>query len=254
LQNGKYKFIPYQQLFRRTTSVEVGGYGKYEGYANRDSLKYIETYGLSGIETMLRGTLRNEGFCRAWDVLVQLGCCDDSYQMENVNAMTHADFIQAFLAFDQITDTRVAVSKQLGLEPKCKELDLLEWSGFFSKESIGLANGTPAQILEHILNKKWMLHPDDKDMIVMWHRFRYRSKGKLEEIQSTLVAEGENSVYTAMAKTVGLPLAIAAKLVLQNKIRARGVIIPTTREFYLPILQELKTLGIQLKETHTHSS
>ena len=99
LQEGKYKYIPYQQLFKRVTNITVQGYGEYEGYANRDSLKYLETYGLQGIKTMLRGTLRNKGYCSAWNVLVQLGCCDDTYLMEGVDTMTHRDFIDSFLDF-----------------------------------------------------------------------------------------------------------------------------------------------------------
>src|SRR6185295_12330304 len=113
---------------------------------------------------------------------------------------------------------------------------------------IGLPYGTPAQILEHILNKKWKLHPQDKDMVVMWHRFVYEMKGTKKEIQASLVAVGENTVHTAMAKTVGLPLGIAAKLLLQGKIKQRGVVIPTSKEIYEPVLAELKTLGIELSE------
>ncbi len=125
----------------------------------------------------------------------------------------------------------------------------LTWSGFFEEEKIGLPQGTPAQLLEHILNKKWKLNSDDKDLVVMWHRFVYEIKGKKKEIQSTLVARGENKVHTAMAKTVGFPLAIAAKLLLQGKITERGVVIPTMKEIYRPVLKELKTLGIELSET-----
>jgi saccharopine dehydrogenase-like NADP-dependent oxidoreductase len=127
-------------------------------------------------------------------------------------------------------------------------LQRLSWSGFFSKEKIGLEKGTPAQVLEHILNKKWKLNPADKDFVVMWHRFVFDSNGKRKEIQASLVAKGDDSINTAMAKTVGLPLAIAAKLLLENKIKTRGVVIPTTNDFYDPILEELKGLGIELTE------
>ena len=85
-------------------------------------------------------------------------------------------------------------------------------------------------------------------MVVMWHRFRYILDGKEKEIQSSLVAEGENSLHTAMAKTVGLPLAIAAKLLLQNKLKERGVLTPVKKEIYKPVLKELMELGIELNE------
>jgi saccharopine dehydrogenase-like NADP-dependent oxidoreductase len=123
----------------------------------------------------------------------------------------------------------------------------LRWSGFFSDELIGLNNGTPAQILEHILNKKWQLKPEDKDQVVMWHRFTYLLDGNMHEIQASLSTVGEDAVQTAMAKTVGLPLAVAAELLIKNEIKERGVVIPTAKEVYQPILRELKKLGIELK-------
>ncbi len=249
LQHNSYRFVPYQQLFQRIVPVSVPGYGEYEGYANRDSLKYIETYGLQGIQTMLRGTLRNKGFCSAWNVFVQLGCCDDTYEMENVSEMTHREFIDAFLPAHFSKTIQQKIAEQLGISSTGHEIECLRWSGLFENEKVGLTKGTPAQILEYILNKKWKLNPDDKDLIVMWHRFVYERSGEKKEILASLVAKGDDSVFTAMAKTVGLPIAIATKLLLQNKIRQRGVVIPIDREIYEPILNELKTLGIELVET-----
>lgn len=238
LDKGEYRYIPYQRLFKTITPVIVPGYGEYEGYANRDSLKYLETYGLHDVSTMLRGTLRNKGFCSAWNVLVQLGCCEDTYEMENVSSMTHASFMRSF---GQITDAST------------EDMKRLQWSGLFSDEKVGLSKGTPAQILEHILNKKWKLKPDDKDLVVMWHRFKFevqgsKLNGNSKVMEASLVAKGSNSVDTAMAKTVGLPLGIAAKLLIQGKIKQRGVVIPTAREIYDPVLEELKSLGIELTE------
>jgi saccharopine dehydrogenase-like NADP-dependent oxidoreductase len=248
LQDGKYKYIPYQQLFKRITKVSVPEYGEYEGYANRDSLKYIDTYNLQGIKTMLRGTLRNKGFCSAWDVLVQLGCCDDTYEMENVEAMTHKDFIESFLDSSSQESNEDKISSRFSLIQNGPELQRLRWSGLFENEKVGLKKGTPAQILEHILNKKWKLAGEDKDLIVMWHRFVFEKNGKQKEIQASLIAKGEDSIETAMAKTVGLPLGIAAKLLMQNKIQQRGVVIPTSKEIYEPVLKELSELGIELSE------
>jgi saccharopine dehydrogenase-like NADP-dependent oxidoreductase len=248
LQDGKYKYIPYQQLFKRITKVSVPEYGEYEGYANRDSLKYIDTYHLQGIKTMLRGTLRNKGFCSAWDILVQLGCCDDTYEMENAEGMSHHDFIQSFVDSNGKQSTEEKIAERFSLSRESEELQRLKWSGLFADEKVGLKKGTPAQILEHILNKKWKLAPDDKDLIVMWHRFVFEKGGKQKEIQASLIAKGEDSIETAMAKTVGLPLGIAAKLLMQNKISQRGVVIPTSKEIYEPVLRELKELGIELSE------
>lgn len=246
LQDGAFKFISYQQLFQRITPVTVPGYGEYEGYANRDSLKYLETYGLQGIKTMLRGTLRNKGYCSAWNVLVQLGCCDDTFQLEGVENMHHRDFISAFVSAGGEVDEKICSA--FGLSPDGEEMNRLRWSGLFSHEKIGLSSGTPAQVLEHILNKKWKLKAGDKDFIVMWHRFKYELNGKSKEIQAYLTATGDDEINTAMAKTVGLPLAICAKLLIQGKIKSRGVVIPVMKEIYDPVLSELGTLGIRLKE------
>ncbi|MBT1689691.1 saccharopine dehydrogenase C-terminal domain-containing protein [Dawidia soli] len=248
LHDGQYKYIPYQQLFKRITRVHVPGYGAYEGYANRDSLSYRDTYGLDGVRTLLRGTLRKEGFCGAWDVLVQLGCCDDTYVMHGVEDLTHRTFIDAFLESAAGVSVEEKLMRRFSLAPQGPELTRLRWSGLLDDQPVGLATGTPAQVLEHILTKRWALHPADKDFIVMWHRFRYTLGGVEKVIQASLVATGEDAVRTAMAKTVGLPLAIAATLLLQGKLAARGVLIPISPEFYNPILAELSTLGITLVE------
>lgn len=247
LQAGHFKYIPYQQLFKRTTRINVPALGNYEGYANRDSLKYIDTYGLSGIETMIRGTLRNEGFCSAWNVFVQLGCCDDSYEMEAVKTMTHAAFLNSFLP-DGPVPIEQKISGHSLLQLDGHEVNFLKWAGLFDNELIGLERGTPAQILEHILNKKWKLDPADKDQIVMWHRFVYEHNGVKKQLQASLVATGSDSVFTAMAKTVGLPLAIATRLVMNDAIRARGVLMPIMPEIYNPVLKELERFDISLSE------
>ncbi len=250
LQQGEYKYISYQQLFSRITEVQVPGYGEFEGYANRDSLKYRSTYGLQDVKTMLRGTLRNKGFCPAWNILVQLGCTDDTFEMEDVGHMTHHDFINSFLDFHPEWSVEEKLMAKFHLRAEGPELQRLNWSGLFDNETVGLKKGTPAQILEHILNKRWQLSPHDKDLVVMWHRFKYTQNGMPHEVQASLVAEGQDSIHTAMARTVGWPLAIAADLLLKGGIKSRGVCIPTTREIYDPVLAELKRLGIELREEH----
>ncbi len=248
LQDGEYKYIPYQQLFVRTTPVPVLGYGDYDGYANRDSLKYINTYDLSGIKTMLRGTLRNKGYCAAWNLFVQLGCCDDTYSLGDVTLWTHSDFINSFLPSDPGKSVAEKLANQFNLSLHSEELQKLTWSGFFDDTLIGIDTGTPAQVLEYILNKRWCLQPTDKDLIVMWHRFGYAIGNTKKEIQAHLIVKGDDATETAMAKTVGLPLAIATKLLMQGKIKQRGVIIPISKELYDPILDELKLYGIVLVE------
>jgi len=246
LRERKQVHIPYKNLFKEITSVIVPGWGEFEGYANRDSLKYMETYGLQNINTMIRGTLRFKGFCSAWNVLVQLGCCDDTYEMQKVDSMTHFNFINSFVNQQEKRSLHDLLIQQFGANEN--DLHCLSWSGLFDTEPIGISSGTPAQLLEHILMKKWKLNPGDKDMIVMWHRFVYEERGIRKKIQSYLVVKGDDEKNTAMAKTVGLPLGIVAKLLLEGKISKRGVCIPVDQEFYEPVLEELKVYGIDFKE------
>ncbi|MDE0471480.1 MAG: saccharopine dehydrogenase, partial [Ekhidna sp.] len=125
------------------------------------------------------------------------------------------------------------------------------WLGIFEDKLVGLEKGTPAQILEHILKKKWTLQKEDKDMIVMWHKFNFLDSGKPRQIESSMVALGDDHLNTAMSKTVGLPLAIATKLMLQNKIQLKGVHIPIKKEIYDPVLKELARLGFDFNECET---
>jgi saccharopine dehydrogenase-like NADP-dependent oxidoreductase len=248
LQDGSFKYIPYQQLFQRITHVTVPGFGEYEGYANRDSLKYLQTYGLQDISTMLRGTLRNKGYCGAWNVLVQLGCCDDSYLMERVDTLTHRGFLNSFLDNGDDESLEKKISTTFGLSLSGEEMKRLQWSGLFTDELVGLKQGSPAHILEHILMKKWQLSDGDKDFIVMWHRFIYEHNGEKKEIQSYLTATGKDEIDTAMAKTVGLPLAIATELLIEGRISSRGVVIPTVKEIYEPVLETLRKFDIRFTE------
>lgn len=249
IHNGQYKYIPYHRVFRRTEVVSIEGYGKFEGYANRDSLKYRETYGLKDVQTMYRGTFRRPGFSKAWNCLVQLGATDDSYIVEQSDNMTHRQFINTFLAYHPTDSVELKLKQYLNIAQDDVELwEKLEWLGLFTDESIGLKNASPAQILQHILEKKWSLEEGDRDMIVMWHKITYALKGKKHVTESSFVIEGVDRTHTAMAKTVGLPLAIACKLILQGKIKAKGCVLPITDEFYTPILRELEDYGIHFKE------
>ena len=248
IQEGKYKYIPYNKLFRRTEIIEIEGYGKFEGYANRDSLRYRSVYGLNEIPTMYRGTLRKIGFCRAWNVFVQLGVTDDSYVIEGSENMTNRDFINSFLAYNPHDSVELKLRHYLGIEQDDYIWEKLVWLGLFEDKKIGLKNATPAQILQKILQDKWSLREEDKDMIVMWHKFNFSQKGVDKEIRSHMVYIGKDNKFTAMSDTVGLPLGIAAKLLLSGKIKDRGVKLPIEREIYLPVLSELEQLGITFEE------
>jgi len=249
IQEGKFKYIPYNRLFRRTEFLEVDGYGRFEAYANRNSLKYQNIYGLEKIETLYRGTIRRVGFSKAWQIFVALGMTDDSYIIEDSEAMSYRDFINSFLPYSPSDSVELKLRHQLKIDQddilwdKLKELDL-----FNAQKKVGLKNATPAQILQKILMDSWSLKQADKDMIVMYHKFGYELSGKKHQIDATMVCIGENQTYTAMAKTVGLPVAIATLMVLNNEIKLKGVKIPIENSIYKPILKELEDFGITFHE------
>lgn len=245
--HGRYKYIPYHQLFRRYEPIVIPGHGEFEGYPNRDSLKYQHHYGLRGVETIYRGTLRRPGFCQAWDMLVQLGLTDDSYELENVGEMTYRDYVNAYLWYDEAMSVELKVRAYLKLELNSPAFDKLEWLGLFEREPIDLLRATPAQVLQKRLEEKWRLGPDDKDMIAMLHRTEYELGGRRFREESSMVTYGTDSVRTAMATTVGLTTGIAAKLVLTGGITTRGVVIPTMRAVYEPIMAELHARGIEFE-------
>jgi saccharopine dehydrogenase-like NADP-dependent oxidoreductase len=249
LQEGKFKYIPYNRLFRRTEFLEVKDYGKFEVYANRNSLKYKSIYGLDDVLTLYRGTIRRVGFSKAWNMFVQLGLTDDSYVMENSEEMSYRDFVNSFLPYSPTDSVELKFRHNLKIDQDDIMWDkLLELDLFNPNKKVGLKNATPAQILQKILMDKWSLAPDDKDMIVMYHKFGYELNGEKKQIDATMVNIGKDQSHTAMARTVGLPVAIAALKILNGTITTPGVQLPITKEVYAPILEELAEAGIVFRE------
>jgi len=249
IQEGKYKYIPYQKLFRRTEILTIDGYGKFEALANRDSLEYMDAYKLHDVLTLYRGTIRKVGYSKAWNIFVQLGMTDDSYKMEETENMTYREYVNAFLPYHPHDSVELKLRSYLKIDQddilweKLEELDI-----FNATKTFGITRGTPAQLLQKILMDKWTLQPEDKDMIVMLHKFGYELGGKKYQIESSTVVIGEDQTYTAMAKTVGLPVAIATLKILNKEITTPGVQIPITKEVYEPILKELAENGINFTE------
>lgn len=250
LHNKREKFIPYSKLFKRTEIIDIPGHGRFEGYANRDSLKYQSTYGLGKIETMFRGTLRRVGFSRAWDCFVQLGATDDSYIIEGLDKYTYRDFINFFLPYDKSNSVELKLKYYLGIRQDEEDLfNQLQWLGIFDKTPIPLTSGTPAQVLQLLIEDKWKMKPNDKDMCVMYHKVNYRNaEGKCWERISHMVAIGDED-GTAMAKTVGLPIGIFARRVLKENLGLKGVLLPISAEVYQPVLDELEKHGVNFVET-----
>lgn len=245
-RNGLLKYIPYNQLFSRLEYIEIDNEGQFECYANRDSLVYQSHYELKHTPTILRGTLRRPGFCKAWDVFVQLGMTDDSFEMLHLDTMTWREFTNSFLIFDNKKSVEEKLKTYLSLDDDVMEK--LNWLGIFSNETIGLSKGSPAQVLQHLLEPKWRLEEGDKDMIVMQHIFDYKLNGSSHTLHSSLVVKGKDKTHTAMSMTVGLPVAIATELILQGRITLKGVHIPVQSEIYTPVLDRLKDFDIDFVE------
>lgn len=247
IENNKLKFIPYNRIYTQIETIEVEGYGKFDAYANRDSIGYKKPYGLTSASTMLRGTLRMPGYCKAWNVFVKLGLTDDTYKIHDADLLTYTDLLASFLPEGNLSvkDKLIAF---MGTEMDAEVMSKLEYLELFSNRPIKLKEGSPAELLQHLLEEKWLLKPGDKDMIVMQHQFEYELGGERKKLNSSLVVIGDDEVHTAMAKTVGLPLAIAIKNFLTGKFKLYGVQIPTVKEIYEPMLTELEALGVVFVE------
>lgn len=250
IENNKYKYIPYNRLFKNTEKIKIEKYGQFEVYPNRDSLKYREIYSLNNIKTMIRGTIRKVGFSESWNMFVKLGLTNDSFRISNSENMSYKEYVNCFLPYDDKLSIEEKLQRVLSISKgdenweKIKEIDILS-----SNKKIPLKNASPAQILEYILKDAWKLEKKDKDMIVMYHEFGYEtSLGENEKIISTMVCKGKDDTYTAMAKTVGLPLAISSILLLNNKINLTGIHTPIDKEIYNPVLKELEANGINFEE------
>lgn len=234
LEKGKKKKITYEELFTHTEELKIPRYGKFESYPNRDSLKYVSEYGLKGVKTMYRGTLRRPPFCKGWNALVQLGFTNREERLthklqEEVATLMKGKSVIADKQIHQLI-LSTAIVPMLSLHKD-------KWV-------------VPAELLQHVLEHTWTMQANDKDMVVMVHEIEYTGKtgrGK-KTLQSSLVCVGKDSEHTAMARTVGLPVAIATKMILNGEIKKKGVLMPKHAEIYNPILAELKEHGIEFKE------
>lgn len=251
IRNGRYKYIPYSRLFSRLDHLSVEGYGDFTGYPNRDSLSYRSIYGLENIPTIYRGTLRRPGFCEAWSVFVELGMTDDSYSMVDMEECSPRVFLNAFLPYHSVKSVEDKF-KEFLREDRMYLYPKFEWLGLFDDEvNLKTPTPTPAQLLQIILERKWVLGKDDKDMLVMIHEFEYELDNQRHKITSSMVNIGEDQVYTSMANTVGLPVGICSKLILTGKISDTGVMLPIRKEIYQPILEELEGFAIRFIEKET---
>ncbi len=259
VHRGKMHFLPYSRVFAQAERITIREVGTFDAYANRDSLLYRHLYGIEDVPTMIRGTLRHTGYCSAWNVFVRLGLTDDSFIVENSRGMTYAALVDAFLPPATRGGTvRERLARFFRLDPHGRIMNKIHWTGVLGHGRIPLQHATPAAILQDLLERKWIFRKGDRDMVVMVHLLEYetgrRRGGKANRglVKSWMCIKGD-ARKTAMARTVGLPLGIAARLLLAGRLRTRGVRIPVMKELYRPALEELASLGIGFRESFIRS-
>jgi saccharopine dehydrogenase-like NADP-dependent oxidoreductase len=248
LKNGKHVYIEPADLFKDRFSYSFPGVGDLDVYPNRDSVSYIDIYGISETKTMYRGTFRYKGWCDALDAMKSLNMLDDS--IKNYHMMSYAGFLAERSGLN-IIDLKKNLAKQLRVSANSVAIQALDYLGFFSDEKLQYNETSPFEITSDRMIKKMLLSVNERDMVVLQHIFLASyPDGNKEVIKSSMLDFGSPSTNTSIARTVALPAAIAVRMILEKKIEAKGVCRPVVPQIYNPVLNELKTLGIEMKEEH----
>jgi saccharopine dehydrogenase (NADP+, L-glutamate forming) len=250
-KDGQLVEIPGPKLFENYWEVKVDEHGTFEAYPNRDSLGYLPIYGIESAKTILRGTLRNGGWCRFMKKVVDLGLLDETPRHDLGN-MTMVQFTRSLLGHGAGSDIRVALAQKLDLPPDSEVVLKFEWLGLFSALPVPVTKGGNIDVMTALMNGKMQYAKGERDMILLRHEFVAEYPGgRREDITSTLIDFGVPGGDTAMSRTVALPAAIACKMILEGRIDRRGVCIPVEPAIYHPVLDELATLGINCVEKTT---
>ena len=249
LKKNKIVQVNYPDVFNQTEKINIDQLGDFDSYANRDSLKYIKLYGLDEIDTMFRGTLRRKGFCESWEIIALLGLTDDEVYLNTFNKSYKDLILSQLFNKENVIDLKKEIELKVSRKISEETYNKLLWTELFTcNRKLKNEKMTLAQVVESLLVKKWNFEEKDKDMIVMQHDFEYQKNNRLLNKKSTLVVYGDEN-FSAMSKTVGLPLAIATRLILENKINYYGVKIPDISMIYEPILKELEDYKINFNES-----
>ena len=243
LSENKKKNIPYNMVFKDISKINLTHKECYEGYPNRDSLKYKKLYNLHGVKTLKRGTIRNKSFCKTWSVLIDLGLTNNKKSLSNDN-MSYFDFFNYNLKAKNYNELKNILKLEFNISPTSQEFKNLEWSGFFSDKKLKLKRGKFSDFLLLILKDKWTLDNDDIDEIVMVHTFIFKIDQVVKKLTSFLKIEGEDKTYTAMSKTVGLPIAVLIEHIINTNYNKSGIHLPFKKNIYKPVLERLSELGV----------
>ena len=248
LKNRREVFIKPINLFKERFKYTFPGIGELEVYPNRDSVNYIDIYGIPEAKTMYRGTFRYPGWCETLDAMKNLKMLDD--EVKDYKDMTYTEFL-AERANTSSNELKKNISLRLAVNQKSPAINSLDYLGFFSGEKMNVGKTTPFEITSDRMINKMLLADTERDMVVLQHIFLASyPDGKREVIKSSMLDFGSPSTNTSIARTVALPAAIAIKMILEKKIKLTGVYRPVVPEIYNPVLDELKMLGIEMKEEY----
>ena len=252
LRDGEVIKVPGKDLFSHYWLVDIPGMGTFEAYPNRDSLSYIETYGLQGIKTIYRGTFRNISHCETWYSLAQLGFFDKNGEVHDTINMSVPQFIKShMLGLEKDSCLKCAIAQKLNLNSASTVLKKFEWLGFFAEDyKVPCEKGAAIDVLTAIMLEKMNYESGELDLLLMHHEFIADFNGRKQRITSTMIDYGIPNGDTSMARTVSLPAAIAVKMILDGNITSRGVLRPIDRNIYLPVLTELEKMNIKLVERY----
>jgi saccharopine dehydrogenase-like NADP-dependent oxidoreductase len=246
LKKGRRVCIEPVDLFKDRFNYRFQGSGDLDVYPNRDSISYIDIYGIHESKTMYRGTFRYKGWCEALDTMKRLNMLDDS--VKNYHNKSYADFL-AEMAGVEVKDLKINLGRRLGVSLKSVAIQSLDFLGFFSDEKLQYHETTPFEITSDRMIKKMLLSENERDMVILQHIvLASYPDGRREVIKSSMLDYGSPSTNTSIARTVAFPAAIAVKMILENKIEVSGVMRPVIPQIYNPVLDELKSLGIEMKE------
>lgn len=246
-EDGKDIEVPYEKLYDNDSIIDFPEIGKMAYYANRDSLHYASLYGIDNVPTILRATLRHPEYCEGWQAIINLGLTDNE-KVINTDHLTYKDWTMQRVPHGQHQTEEEKVAAFLKTEKNSKVIKQLKFLGLFNDEVIHLGGKTNAQIMLFIMTEKISMKAYDKDMVLLQHDLMYELQNKIKKRTGYLIATGEDLLHTAIAKTVGLPLGILAKLILTGKVTVTGLHIPVMKEVYMPVLKELEENGIRFKE------
>jgi len=246
LKDGRIVTIPEADLFARPETIGIPGLGLFEGYPNRDSVMYREAYGIPEARTVFRGTLRYPGWCETLRGMVELGLLDET--AKDLTGETWNGLMRQFAQAAPGADLKAVVAARLGLPAGSAILSRLEWLGLFENRPLPAPKASAIDNLTALMIDRMSYAPGERDMVVLQHEFLAQTGNRTERIVSTLIDYGVPHGDSSMSRTVGLPAAIGARLVLEGRIGLKGVQVPVQPEIYGPILDELEKLGVRFEE------